>query len=84
VNNFKGNDFPVKGSGWYNRVKFEFCKWYFHTPSHTIGESLETFKISVGLNKTPTRGIITLLRPKCKNEISDHQPEHLGSGRVYS
>ena len=40
---------PVGGC--YNRVKFEFCKWHFHTPSHTIGESLETFKMSFCLRK---------------------------------
>ena len=49
--------------GWYNRVKFEFCKWHFHTPSHTIGESVETFKMSVCLNKTPT----FWKKPKCNN-----------------
>ena len=45
--------YSIGVGGCYNTVKFEFCKWHFHTPSHTIGESLETFKISFCLNKPP-------------------------------
>ena len=39
--------------GCYNRVKFEFFKWHFHAPSHTIGEPLELFKIIFRSKKPP-------------------------------